>query len=85
MGDFIAIIILDLNTRHTLIFAVYFSMQIICQKLQHVGIRKGFLKLPPLKPVIHAQKPYFSINVTYPRIRIDIPVRKTDRNFLAGE
>lgn len=57
MGYFIAIITLDLtldlNTRHTLILAVYFRVQTIFQKSATGKHQKrAFLKLPPsLKPV----------------------------------
>jgi len=53
MAYFIATVTLYLNTRHTLILAVYFSAQTIFQK-RATGMcqKRAFLKLPPsLKPV----------------------------------
>lgn len=64
MGYFIAIITLDLNTRHTLILVVYFSVQTVFQKSPMGNHQKrAFLKLPPsLKTVFeHMQKSLISV------------------------
>lgn len=48
MGYFIAIITLDLNTRHTPTLAVYFNAHIIFQKSAiDTHQKRDFLKLPP--------------------------------------
>lgn len=48
MGYFTVLVTLDLNARHRLILAVYFSVQTIFQKrAKGKHQKRAFLKLPP--------------------------------------